>query len=183
MAQPKCLFGSNEKKTFDDFIKSCGDFNDQRRVKDFFKNSTYNVIGTFQLLRGEFDDLITSMDSINNMRTITQNTDEDIKARVRALEKKKENLLEEIKKNRLISESADKAFLEDIMHKVPQKELTPSLQDGALAFFWFGWFMMVLTLTYVRWFSPGGNAIAGLVTLLILLIISVCVYGLLMRVA
>ena len=92
-------------------------------------------------------------------------------------------ILEEIKKNRLISESSDKAFLEDIMHKVPRQELTPSLQDGSLAFFWFGWLMMVFTLTYVRWSSPGGGVFAGLTTLFILTIISVCLHSLLLYVA
>ena len=183
MAQPKCLFGSNEKKTFDDFIKTCGDLNDERRVKDFFKNSSYSVIETFQLLRGEFDDLITSMNSINTMKSLTENTDSNISGRFKALERKKEQLLEEIKKNRLISESSDKAFLEDIMHRVPKKELLPSLQDGSLAFFWLGWLMMIMTLTAVRWSSPGGGVFAGLTTFLILAIVSVCLHSLLLYVA
>ena len=69
------------------------------------------------------------------------------------------------------------------MHKTPRKELAPSIQDGVLLLFWFGWLTMMITLVVIRWLSPGGTWKAGLFTLLLLTILTICVYGLLLRIA
>jgi hypothetical protein len=69
------------------------------------------------------------------------------------------------------------------MNGNPQEESIPTLQDGALMIFWFGWLVMALTLVAVRWFSPQGNWKAGAFTAILLFLVTICVYALLQQVA
>jgi hypothetical protein len=100
-----------------------------------------------------------------------------------AKKRKEQEVIRKAAEKRRIADSADKSFIEDIMHKTPRKELAPSIQDGVLLLFWFGWLTMMVTLVVIRWFSPGGTWKAGMFTLLLLTILTVCVYGLLLRIA
>jgi hypothetical protein len=178
-----CLSGTSQTATFNDYITKCRSTNDTRMSTNFFSEAKENIKSTFESLRAQFDDLIMTGDSIDTMANLTGTTTGAVDNQILELRQKKENLLKEIKHYKRISDSANKTFLEDIYNGTPQKELAPSLQDVAMLLFWFSWIVMIFTLTAVRWFSPGGTWRAGLFTLLLLLLVSVCVYALLVRVA
>lgn len=100
------------------------------------------------------------------------------------LTKRKDELLAQINQYRIVGGAADKSFLEDIMHdRAPKKEVAPSLQDVTLLLFWFGWLVMAATLVAVRWLSPDGNWRSAAFTLVILLLVTVCMYAILKQVA
>ncbi len=99
------------------------------------------------------------------------------------LQRRKETLKNELDHYRNIADSADKTFLEDIYNGTPQKELAPSLQDIALLVFWFGWLVMSIVLIVVRTGSPGGGLTAGFFAFFVLLLVTLCVFALLKKVA
>jgi len=178
-----CLTGTSETTTFNNYIAKCRTSNDTAMSMNFFSEAKAKLKDTFTTLRAQFDDLLMTGDSVNTLANLTGTTTGAVDNQILDLKSKKTKLLNEIKHYRRLSDSADKSFLEDIYNGTPQKELIPSLQDIAMLLFWFGWSIMVFTLTAVRWFSPGGTWQAGLFTLLLLILVTVCVYALLIRIA
>jgi len=178
-----CVPGTDIPNAFNTYIKSCRSNEDSARASNFFSESISTIQDQFHLLRAQFDDLIKTGDAVDTMANLTGNSSGGVSSRIENLQQKHKTLQDSIEEKRRIANSADRSFLEDIMHKQPHRELAPSIQDGALLIFWFGWLVMVLTLVAIRWFSPGGTWQAGMITLLLLTLLTVCVYGLLIRIA
>jgi hypothetical protein len=178
-----CLTGTQESTSFNKYISQCRSSDDTARSTNFFSESAAVIQGQFQALRAQTDDLIRTGDSINSMMNLTGNTVKNADSRIMSLTKKKETLLQTIKDKRRIIDSADKSFLEDIMHHKPKAEFAPSLQDATLLLFWSGWIVMVFTITAIRWFSPGGTFQAGATTFLLMALVTFALYSLLVQVA
>jgi len=179
-----CINGTREQKAFTDYVSQCRSDNDTARSTNFFSESVTTIQSQFENLRAQFDDLIHTGDSISSIMNLTGNTATHADSKITSLTKRKEVLLQTLKEKRRIADSADKSFLEDIMHKTPgKKELAPSLQDATLLLFWSGWITMVLTLTAVRWFSPGGTWQAGAITFILMVLVTGALYSLLIRIA
>ena len=64
-----------------------------------------------------------------------------------------------------------------------KKPFIPNLQDLTLLVFWFGWLFMIVTIVAVRWFSPGGGWKAGSFTMGLMLLVTMCVYALIVQIA
>lgn len=180
--QAKCLTGP-VVTNFNEYVRDCRTFDDKARANNFFSASKEKYKAIFSDFRAQYDDLITTGNQISTLAGLSGATTSEANSQLNDLTKKKDMLLEEIKGYRRISDSAEKSFLEDIMHGRPQKELAPSLQDGVLLLFWFGWLVMSLTLVAVRWGSPGGGWRAGLFTLLLMLLVTIFLFALLKQVA
>jgi hypothetical protein len=178
-----CVPGKDIPNSFNTYIQTCRSDNDISRSSNFFNQSVSTIKDKFQALRAQFDDLIQTGDSMAALMSLSQNTRSDVANRTTALKKQHDELLHSINEKRRISDSADKSFVEEIMHKTPHMELKPSIQDGALFLFWSGWLILALTLVYIRASSPGGGVGAGFFTFLLLTLLTVAVYGLLLRIA
>jgi len=122
-------------------------------------------------------------DAIMTVSNLSGNSLEGVDSRITDLQNKKKELQKTIDTHRRQTNSTDKTFLEDVMNGTPQKQTAPTLQDATLLLFWFGWIVIVITLISVRWFSPGGSWQAGLITLLLLVLVSACLYSLLVQIA
>ena len=180
--QAKCVSGP-VVTSFNEYVRDCRTNDDRSRATNFFSSSKEKYKAIFRDFRAQYDDLIVTGNQFNTLAGLSGATTSEANSQLNALSKKKDMLLEEIKGYRRIGDSADKSFLEDIMHGRPQKELAPSLQDGVLLLFWFSWFVMSVTLVAVRWGSPGGGWRAGSFTLLLMLLVTLFLYAILKQVA
>jgi hypothetical protein len=178
----KCLISSKETSSFNDYLNSCRKPDDTSRANNFFSESIVNFKGVFQGLRAQYTDLITAADSQNSILSLSGNTTQGVDTQIEGLEKKKEKLIQEIEYYQGTSEALNRVFLEDIMHGTPKPEMFPSLQDISIGLFLFGWVTICIILVLVRWGSPGGTWRAGVFTLILLILVSLCVYALLMNV-
>ncbi len=179
----QCLQNGTLATSFKQYVQQCrtssGDVsrtNNMFPVARAFKNN-------FTDLRSQFDDMLTTGNSMNALANLSGATVSGADQQIRQLQEKKGNLLSEINKQRRISESADRTFLEDIMNGAPQQQTAPTLQDVTLLLFWFGWLTLTILLVYVRWASPGGGWKSGVFTLALMAFVTICVYALLIRVA
>ena len=145
-------------------------------VASAFKNN-------FTDLRSQFDDMLTTGNSMSALANLSGATVSGADQQIRQLQEKKDGVLSQINKQRRISESADRTFLEDVMNGAPQQQTAPTLQDITLLLFWFGWLTLMILLVYVRWASPGGGWKSGVFTLALMAFVTICVYALLIRVA
>jgi hypothetical protein len=178
-----CVPGTDIPNNFATYMDKCRSNEIKDVSSNFFEQSTKTIQDQFTTLEAQCSDLITTGNSVDTLLHLTENSGSEIKKRIDSLGKQNKDILHSIDEKRRIADSADKSFIEDIMHKTPHKELLPSIQDGVLFLFWFGWLTMMITLVVIRWFSPGGTWKAGLFTLLLLSILTLCVYGLLLRIA
>jgi hypothetical protein len=180
----KCLVGTNESRTFQQYVADCRTSQDNVRATNFFSESTQKYKEAFDSLRAQFDDLIITGDSMNSLVGLAGATTDGANRQLDTLTKRKDQLLSEINHYRLQGGAADKSFLEDVMHdRAPKNEVAPSLQDVTLLLFWFGWLVMVFTLVAVRYLSPDGNWRSAAFTLVIMLLVTVCMYAILKQVA
>jgi len=178
-----CLSNTSETANFSSYINQCRKSIDTSRANNFFSKSIAHYKGIFQQLRAQFDNLIISGDSQSTLASLSGNTEITVDGQINSLTKRREELIYQVKKTRNESQSHDKMFLDDIMHKKEKKELYPTLQDFALGLFIFGWVLMSCVLIFIRASSPGGGWLAGIFTFFILLIISIFLYTLLLYVA
>jgi hypothetical protein len=169
--------------SFTAYMASCRTPNDLSMANNFFSESKAKFTNIFSDFKAQYSDLITTGNNVNTLANLSGATVGGANTQLNSLSKKKTELLAEIKSYRRMSDSADKSFLEDIMHGTPQKELAPSLQDAVLLLFWFSWILISLTLVLVRWGSPGGGWRAGSFTLLLLFLVTLFLYALLNQVA
>ena len=179
----RCVTGTDIPNNFQTYMDVCRSKDVKDVSSNFFEQSTRTIQEQFITVRAQSLDLITTGDSVDAVMNLSGNSGSEVKKRIDTLGKQNRELLQSIDEKRRIADSADKSFIEDIMHKTPRKELAPSIQDGVLLLFWFGWVTMMVTLVVIRWFSPGGTWKAGLFTFLLLTILTICVYGLLLRIA
>lgn len=178
-----CLPVSSQTRTFNEYVNNCRQIPDQRAALNYFSNAQQTYRDSFQRLRAQAQDLLLMGRNTSDLLNLSGGTVGEANKQINALTQRQDQLRREIAHYQRISESADKSFLEDIMHGAPQKESVPTLQDAALLVFWFGWLIMSVVLVAVRWGSPGGSLSAAAFTLLLLLIVTLCVYALLRQVA
>lgn len=180
----KCLVGTSESRTFQQYVSDCRTSQDQTRATNFFSESIQKYKDAFDSLRAQFDDLIITGDSMNTLVSLSGATTSGANQQLDTLTKRKDQLLAEINQYRMIGGAADKTFLEDVMHdRAPKKEVAPSLQDVTLLLFWFGWLVMGVTLVAVRFLSPDGNWRSAAFSFVILLLVTICLYAILKQVA
>jgi hypothetical protein len=168
---------------FNTYVSVCRTSSDIARANTFFSNSTQVYKDTFQKLRAQFDDLLVTGDASNTMAELAGSTTTQTNTELNSLSKKKDVLMAEIDGYRRQAESADKSFLEDVLHGTPKEELVPTLQDATLLLFWAGYLILAVTLVLVRFGSPGGGWRAGLVALVIMLLVTLVLFALLRQVA
>ena len=178
-----CLPKTTQTGEFINYINICRKDLDTSRSRNFFSQSIDKYKNMFQQLRAQYDNLIISGDSQNSLSNLTGNTSSSVNGQITSLTKKREELMYQVKKTQNEAQSHDRMFLDDIMHKKEKKELYPTLQDFALGLFVFGWVLISCVLIFIRATSPGGGLIAGIITFILLLIVSILVYGLLLYVA
>lgn len=178
-----CTSGQQEGSVFNTYISQCRTQTDTNRAQQFFTSSKEKLVNSFEELNAQFNELITAGNSMNDLMGSTIGTAQDLNKRINELTKKRDILQSEIKHYRGLSESSDKSFLEDIMHRKPKEELAPSLQDATLLLFSFGWLVLMFTLVYIRIFSPEGSLRAGGFTFVLLLLVTILVYGLIKNLA
>jgi hypothetical protein len=172
-----------DKTSFTEYMARCRTTADESRATNFFIESKVKFKNIFNDFRAQYDDLIITGDQFSTLAGLSGATTGKANDQLNALSKKETMLLAELKSYRRISDSADKSFLEEIMHGRPQKELAPSLQDAVLLLFWFSWLVMSITLVAVRWGSPGGGWRAGSFTLLLMLLVTLFLFALLNQIA
>lgn len=177
-----CLTGTDQTKTFNNYLNTCRKSEDTLRANNFFSESIVNFKGVFQQLRAQYTDLMTAAESQNAILSLSGNTTPGVDNQLEGLEQKKQKLIHEIEQYQGNSEASNRKFLEDIMHRTPKAEMFPSLQDISLGLFIFGWVTICIILVLVRWGSPGGTWRAGVFTLILLILVTLCVYALLMSV-
>jgi hypothetical protein len=178
-----CVGGTNETNAFDKYLKTCRKEADTGRATIFFNQSLESIQDVFKSLRAQGNDLLALGESTMSIANLTGNSIDEVNRRIRGLQNEKKRLQEERDTYMRHSKTSDKSFLEDVMNGTPQAQTAPSLQDATLLLFWFGWIVIVFTLTAVRWFSPGGSWMAGLFTLILLLLVTACLYSLLVQIA
>lgn len=178
-----CLPNTVQTRAFQTYVSQCRTASDTTRSNNFFSNAIQEYKGTFQSLRGQFDDLILLGDKVNTLTNATGQTVDGVDDQIGDLQKKKDRTLSEIQTVRRSSDASDKSFLEDVMHGTSKEEVAPSMQDAVLLLFWFGWTVLMFTLVGIRWMSPGGNYKAGLFTFVVLFLITICMYALIQKVA
>ena len=178
-----CLANTSQTTDFGNYINTCRKAMDTSRANNFFSRSSSDFKALFQQLRAQYDDLIVMGDSQNSLASLSGNNQQGVSDQIKSLTKKKEELTYEVKRLQSEAQSSDKMFLDDIMHRQEKQELYPSIQDFALGLFVFGWIVMSCVLIYVRGTSSGGGVLPGFITFLLLLIVSMCLYGILSYVA
>jgi len=178
-----CLGGTTETKAFETYLGKCRTNADTTRATNFFSQSLQSIKDTFQSLRAQGDDLVIMGDSIMAVANLSGNSVDAVDSRIAGLQREKKELQEERDTHLRHSKTSDKGFLEEVMNGTPQPQTAPTLQDATLLLFWFGWIVIVFTLTAVRWFSPGGSWKAGVLTLLLLILVTACLHSLLVQIA
>lgn len=173
----QCLPNSAESTQFENYINSCRTSRDTTIATNFLSQTIEKYIGLFDSHRAHFTDLMITADSLSsNIGNSNVLNDER-----NTMARKKEKLKNEIDSFRTESSSSDKMFLEDIYNKTSKKEFAPSLQDVALLLFWFSWAVISITLIVVRWATGGWKA--GLFSAVILVLVTLCVFAILVQVA
>ena len=173
----QCLPNTAETSQFQTYINSCRTSNDTTIATNFLSETVQKYIGIFETHRAHYNDLMITAENLNSALGNTS----AVQSEVDTMAKRKVKLQHEIEKYRSKSKSADKVFLEDIYNKTSKEEFAPSLQDVALLLFWFGWLVISITLIVVRWSTGGWKA--GLFSAVILLLVTVCVFAILVQVA
>ncbi len=181
-AQAKCLTGTAETKNFEEYVTQCRTTDDSRRANNLFAPAIADFTGAFEKMRAEFDDLVIIGDGTMAMANLAGNTTGQVDDQLVGFQKRKDMLLAELNAVRNQVQGIDKGFLETIMQGTPEKELAPTLQDWSLLLFSFAWMLMVITLTVVRYSSSGGWKPAAF-TFAILMLVTLCLYGVLQQVA
>jgi hypothetical protein len=183
LTNAQCTLGTSQTNTFDNYIKTCRTNADTARANNFFNPSNNNFIDSFTTLRAQFDNLIISGDAVSVLADMAGSTNSDANRQLDSLQKRKDYLKTQIQNLRSETEGIDRQFLDDIMNGTPKYEVAPSLQDGTLLLFWFAWVVMLSVIVAVRWLSPSGGWKAGVFTLLLMLLVSICLHALLTQVA
>jgi len=173
----QCLPNSAESTQFLNYINSCRTQQDTTIATTFLSQSIEKYIGLFDTHRAHYNDLMITADSLNS----NIGNSNGLNIEMDTMAKQKAKLKHEIERYRTDSKSSDKTFLEDIYNKTSKKEFAPSLQDLALLLFWFSWLVISITLIVVRWSTGGWKA--GLFSAVILLLVTVCVFAILVQVA
>jgi hypothetical protein len=175
----KCV-NPEEQAKFQSFLTTCMP---QIPGGQVLPSAYEKYIGTFETLRGQTTDLLQTGDKVSILADTGANTTAAANERVNALSRSRDLLRAEKQKYRRQAETADKAFLEDIMHGNPQGSSAMTLQDATLLLFFFSWLIMTIALVAVRWGSPGGSFASAVLTLVLMLFVTTVLYGLIRTLA
>jgi hypothetical protein len=181
--QAQCLTNTSQTQTFNSYIASCRTNSDTVRANNLFSPSINDFKNTFTQMRAEFDNLLIAGDNAAAIASLTGSTTSEANNQLNELTKKKDMTIAEMKQLRAKIEASDRTFLDTVMSGPNEKQNAPSLQDVALLIFWFGWIVITVTIVAVRWTSPGGGWRAGLFTLGLMALVTLCVYAVLLQVA
>lgn len=179
----KCLLNTAETQNFNTYVSQCRTTSDITRANNLFTPSVAQFKDSFAGLRGQYDSLFLAGTNTSIMASLAGTSTTSANQQINDLSKKKDYMLAEIKAKRSQVEAADRGFMDSVMNVPDKKPWIPNLQDLTLLVFWFGWLFMVITIISVRWFSPGGTWKAGLFTLGLMAIVTLCVYALIAQVA
>lgn len=182
-ANAQCLPNTAQTQAFNNYLNACRTSQDTARANNFFSQSIANYKATFQELRAQYDDLVVTGDSLSSLQNLTGASSSSTNQQIDAAQKKKDTLTVQLKTLRNQVDASNKSFLEDVMHGTPKPEVAPSLQDLTLLLFWFAWAFFGLLITSVRVFTPGGGWRAGLFAFVIFLLLTLCLYAVLVQVA
>jgi hypothetical protein len=171
------------KLTFPGYVAKCLKGDDATRLNTIFNSLEGNFIQAYSESREQFGNLINTYNGVRDLKTKTNSSTQDADATLNTLEKKKKNLEEELKRYTSEAEAKNQSFLDSILQGTPKETLTPTLQDATLLIFWFGWVLLAVTLVAVRWLSPGGGWRAGLFAAILILLVTLCLYAVLQKVA
>jgi gas vesicle protein len=177
-----CLTNTQETQNFTTYMNTCRTLDDTSRANNFFTTSIVNFKEIFQNLRAQYENILIAGDAQNSLMSLSGNSASGVQKQLTQLQSRKEKLKEEIQSHQSRAEASDRAFLDDIMHGTPKKELMPTLQDVSLGIFVFGWVVMSIVLVAVRWGAPDGNWRSAAFTFILLFFTSICVYSLLYNV-
>ena len=175
----KCLPNSLESTQFKEYINSCRTAQDNTISNTFLSASIDKFIDVFDSYKAQITNLMITADSVSSLSSNTTTLNNELKNSIETQTK----LKSQIEEYRQKIGSSDKTFLEEIYNGTPKKENAPTLQDVALLLFWFSWLVMTVALVFVRWTSPGGGWKAGLFALVVLLLVTLCVFSILVQVA
>ena len=181
--QAQCLTNTSQTQTFNSYIASCRTNSDTVRANNLFSPSINDFKNTFTQMRAEFDNLLIAGDNAAAIANLTGASTAEANTQLSELTKKKDMTMAEIKHLRTQVEASDRTFLDTVMNGPNEKESAPSLQDVALLIFWFGWLVVTVTIVTMRWTSPGGGWRAGVFTLGLMALVTLCVYAILLQVA
>lgn len=181
--QAQCLANTSQTQTFNSYIQSCRTNSDTVRANNLFSPAINEFKNTFTQMRAEFDNLLIAGNNAAAIASLTGATTAEANGQLSELSKKKDMTLAEIKNLRTQIEASDRTFLDKVMSGPFEKQTAPSLQDVALIIFWFGWLVVTVTIVAVRWTSPGGGWRAGLFTLGLMALVTLCVYAVILQVA
>lgn len=180
----KCLNQVNiGDQTFNQFISTCLKGDDATRLNTIFQSLESQFIDAYSDSRAQFGNLIGTYNGVNSLKTKTNSSTTDADATIMTLTKKKNNLEEELKRYKSEAEAKNQSFLDSILQGTPKETLTPTLQDATLLIFWFGWILLAVTLVAVRWLSPGGGWRAGIFAAILILLVTLCLYAVLQKIA
>jgi hypothetical protein len=182
-ANAKCLLNTSETQNFNSYVTQCRTTSDITRANNLFTPSVAQFKDTFAGLRAEYDSLLVAGNNTSVMASLAGTTTASANDQLNELSRKKDRLLSQIKATRVEAEAADRGFMDSVMHVPEKKPWIPNLQDLTLLVFWFGWLFMVVTIVSVRWFSPGGTWMAGVFTLGLMLLVTICIYALIVQIA
>lgn len=159
--------------SFEQYMRDCKTPDDRARANNFLTNSLNKYKDIFSTLSAEYDNLrIIAVGLNDNSQSTT-----DLDSQIANLQGIKDKLTKQIATYNSQSGAADRMFLEDIYNGTPQKKNAPTLQDFALLLFWFGWLLMSIILVSVKVMSPDGGWKAGLFVLVILMLVTLCMFA------
>ena len=179
----KCLLNTAETQTFNSYINQCRTTSDIRRANNLFTPAIAQFKDTYAGLRAEYDSLLVVGNNTSVMATLAGTTTSSANEQLNELSKKKDVLVSQIKATRVQAEAADRGFMDSVMQVPDKKPWITNLQELTLHVLWIGWLFMIVTIVSVRWFSPGGTWVAGVFTLGLMLLVTMCVYALIVQVA
>jgi hypothetical protein len=179
----KCLLNTAETQNFNTYITQCRTNTDTARANNLFTPSVSEFKDTFAGLRAQYDSLLLAGNNTSVMANLAGTSSASANEQINELSKKKDFLVSEIKALRARVEAADRGFMDSVMNVPDKKPFIPNLQDLTLLVFWFGWLFMIVTIVAVRWFSPGGGWKAGSFTMGLMLLVTMCVYALIVQIA
>jgi len=159
--------------SFQQYMRDCKTTDDVARGNNFLTNSLNKYKEIFSSLSAEYDNLRTIAVGLNDNSQSTT----DLDSQISNLQSVKANLTRQIASYNSQAGASDRMFLEDIYNGTPQKKSVTTLQDFALLLFWFGWLLMSVVLVSVKVMSPDGGWKAGLFVLVILMLVTLCMFS------
>ena len=178
----KCNPGTGQYNiNFREYIRQCTSLNDESRLNNLVDTAVYS--DTIQNLRDVTNDLIISVDNIQNMHAKTGTTVSQLDREINSLMQTVDTLNSKKKTIETETQANDRSFLDHVISDVPTNESFPTLQDISIALFLFGWLVLGLSLLTIRTIGPSGSFRGGALVLLLFLFVTFLLYAILKVVA